>query len=169
MNDVIEKIKKSQRREEKKLGALSATYAILEMDPHAREDLITYIQAVNECVAAGDQEELAYLANAIREVMEVDGVEDGPDLDGWEEKVASSAQGRDAATELAAETESFFDAYQRCKVESGLTTIRTIAEAAGLSTTTVQAIEKQRVKPIFKTIKALAKAFNVDPKVLMGH
>jgi DNA-binding XRE family transcriptional regulator len=69
---------------------------------------------------------------------------------------------------LALETQRFFEAYQRCKIKSKLTTIRQIAKAAKLSATTVQAIEKQRVKPQFKTIKALAAAFKVQVKELAG-
>jgi transcriptional regulator with XRE-family HTH domain len=88
--------------------------------------------------------------------------DNAPDLDAWEEESKSSAAGRRAAKELAQEAERFFAAYRRLKSRSGLTTIRQVADAAGLSPTTVQAIEKQRVKPQFRTLQALAKAFKVD-------
>jgi DNA-binding XRE family transcriptional regulator len=57
---------------------------------------------------------------------------------------------------------------QHHKARCNLTTIRAVAEVAGLSPTTVQAIEKQRVKPQFKTVQALAKAFGVGVEALAG-
>jgi DNA-binding XRE family transcriptional regulator len=77
-------------------------------------------------------------------------------------------KGREAAKELRDETNRFFKLYQQHKARCNLTTIRAVAQAAGLSPTTVQAIEKQRVKPQFKTIQALAKAFGVTPEELSG-
>jgi DNA-binding XRE family transcriptional regulator len=156
------KIKELKQHEDKRHGALSAVVAIVQMDPHAREDLITYIKALNESQMTGDDQEQEYVLKAILEVFEVDGVEDGPDLEAWEEESKLSATGRRAAKELAVETDRFFDIYQRMKSRSGLTTIRQVADAAGLSPTTVQAIEKQRVKPQFRTLQALAKAFKID-------
>ena len=47
-------------------------------------------------------------------------------------------------TSSQAETERFFKAYQHHKARCNLITIRAVAEAAGLSPTTVQAIEKRR-------------------------
>ena len=96
------------------------------------------------------------------EVFAVDGNDEGPDLEDWENESKSSAAGRQAAKELAEEADRFFSVYQQMKSRSGLTTIRQVADAAGLSPTTVQAIEKQRVKPQFRTLKALAKAFKVE-------
>ncbi len=92
--------------------------------------------------------------------------EDAGDLEDWQRELTAAPGGKAAAAELAAETEQFFRTYQRLKAQTGLTTIRAVAEAAGISPTTIQAIEKQRVKPQFKTIQALAKAFGVDPSVL---
>jgi transcriptional regulator with XRE-family HTH domain len=88
------------------------------------------------------------------------------DLDSWEAYLASTAAGKKAARRLARETSRFFAAYQKCKDASGLNTIRAVARAAGLNPTIVQAIEKQRVKPQYKIIKALAKAFGVSPEAL---
>jgi DNA-binding XRE family transcriptional regulator len=164
--NLTQKLQEKMEHEEKRFGALSAAGAMLQMDPHARHDLITYLRALNECEKAGDEEEQAYLFQAIQEVMEIKEVEDGPDLNGWIREGESSPEGKAAASELARETQRFFEAYQRCKIKSKLTTIRQIAKAAKLSATTVQAIEKQRVKPQFKTIKALAMAFKVQVKEL---
>jgi transcriptional regulator with XRE-family HTH domain len=55
------------------------------------------------------------------------------------------------------------------KSRSGLNTIRQVADAAGLSPTTVHAIERQGVKPQFRTLQALAKAFKVDVADLSKH
>jgi len=166
---ITTKIAEWKQHEDKRHDALSAAAAIVQMDPHAREDLISYLKAFNEAQEAGDEQEQEYLAKAILEVFEINGSEDGPDIDSWEDEITSSVKGREAAEELRDETDRFFKAYQQCKTRSGLTTIRAVAEAAGLSPTTVQAIEKQRVKPQFRTIQALAKAFGVETAMLTGR
>ncbi len=155
-------ITKLKQHEDKRYEALSAVVAIVQMDPHGREDLITYIKALNEAQVTGDEQEKEYVMKAILEVFEIDGIEDGSDLDAWEEEAGASVAGKQAAKEIAQETDRFFARYQRMKSRSGLTTIRQVADAAGLSPTTVQAIEKQRVKPQFRTLQALAKAFKID-------
>ncbi|MEI7767613.1 MAG: helix-turn-helix transcriptional regulator [Phycisphaerae bacterium] len=160
------KLTKLKRHEDQRHGALSAVVALVQMDPHARADLIVYLKALNEAQAAKDVQEQEYLLKAILEIMEVDGPEDGPDLAGWEAEAKATVAGRRAAQELAGETQRFFAVYQRLKAQSGLDTIRKVARAAGLSPTTVQAIEKQRVKPQFRTLQALAKGFKVDAGVL---
>ena len=153
------KITELKQQEEKRYGAWSAALAIVQMDPHAREDLITYIKALNESQKAGDEQEQEYVMNALLEVFKIEGVEDGPDLRTWEHESTSSPAGKKAAKELSDEADRFFDVYQQMKSRTGLNTIRQVANAAGLSPTTVQAIEKQRVKPQFRTLQALAKAF----------
>ena len=163
---IIAKISEWKRDEDKRHDGLSAIAAIASLGRDAREDLITYLTALNEAKAAGDEQEQEYLLKAILEVFEVNGDEDVADIDQWAEETGSSPTGREAAKELEAETERFFRTYQRFKARSKLTTVRKVAEAAGISPTTVQAIEKQRVKPQFKTVQALAKAFGVDPTEL---
>jgi DNA-binding XRE family transcriptional regulator len=158
-----------KQHEDKKHDALSATAAIVSMDPHARKDLICYIEALNEAQEAGDREEQDYVAKAILEVFQPSTIDSGVDLGAWESEIAASSEGREAKRRLDAETTRFFEAYRTGKQASGLTTIREIAKAADLSPTTVQAIEKQRVKPQYKTIKALAKAFGVRPELLTGQ
>jgi DNA-binding XRE family transcriptional regulator len=138
------------------------------MDPNAREDLATYLNAFNKSQQAGDEEEQEYLVNAIQEIFEIDSAEDSPDLEAWEAQVTASLTGRAAAKELRDETNRFFKVYQQHKARCNLATIRAVAEAAGLSPTTVQAIEKQRVKPQFKTIRALADAFGIKSEELNG-
>lgn len=163
---IITKISKLKRDEDRRHNALSAVAAITHLDPDAREDLISYLKALHRAIADGNQEEQEYLLKAILEVFEIDGGEDAPDVEDWEKEVRSSSAGRKAGEALDAETVQFFKAYQRCKAHSRLTTIRKVADAAGISPTTVQAIEKKRVKPQFRTIQALAKAFRVDPAQL---
>lgn len=154
-------IAKLKQQEDKRHGAWSAALAIMEMDPHAREDLITYIKALNDLQKTGDEEEQEYVVNAILEIFKIDGVEDGPDLTAWEKKSTSSPTAKRAAKELSDEAGRFFTVYQQMKARTGLNTIRQVADAAGLSPTTVHAIEKQQVKPQFRTLQALAKAFRV--------
>lgn len=160
---ITAKIAERKQHEDKRHDAFSAAAAIVQMDPNAREDLISYMKAFNEAQRASDEQAQEYLVKAILEVFDNAESEDGLDLDAWLADIMSSSSGRDAAKDLQDETERFFRAYQECKTRSGLTTIRAIAEAASLSPTTVQAIEKQRVKPQFKTVQALAKAFGVEP------
>jgi DNA-binding XRE family transcriptional regulator len=166
--NAIAKIVEQKNHEDKRHDALSAVAAIVRMDPNAREDLATYLKAFNKSQQAGDEEEQEYLVNAIQEIFEINSDEDGSDLGAWEAQIASSVKGREAAKELRDETNRFFKLYQQHKARCNLTTIRAVAQAAGLSPTTVQAIEKQRVKPQFKTIQALAKAFGVTPEELSG-
>jgi DNA-binding XRE family transcriptional regulator len=165
---ITAKIAERKQQEDKRHDAFNVAAAIVQLDPHAREDLITYMKAFNEAQTAGDEQEQEYLVKAILEVFEVNPDEDGPDLETWEEEIRSSGKGREAAKALQDETDRFFKAYQQYKARCSLTTVRAIAEAAGLSPTTVQAIEKQSVKPQFKTIRALAKAFGVPPEALNG-
>jgi DNA-binding XRE family transcriptional regulator len=163
---IIEKISQMKQQEGKRHDAMSAATAIVQMDPDAREDLISYLHAFNEAKAANDEQEQEYLIKAILEVFNVDEGEDGSELEDWQAEVRSSPKGRQAAKQLFGETERFFAAYQHFKAQSGLSTIRKLAQAAGISPTTVQAIEKQKVKPQFKTIQALARAFGVAPEKL---
>ena len=159
---VTTKLTELKQHEDKRHAALSAAIAIMQMDLHSREDLITYLNALNESQAAGDEQEQEYSLKAILEFFAVEGNDEGLDLKGWEHESKSSTAGRQATKELSEETGRFFDVYQRLKSRSGLNTIRQVADAAGLSPTTVQAIEKQRVKPQFRTLQALARAFKVD-------
>lgn len=158
---IIDKIIERKSQEDKRRDALNATAALLQIDPHARKDLITYLKAFDKARIAGDEDEQEYLVEAIEEIFEVGGTEDGPDVDEWEAQVASTREGRNAADELRDETDRFLKAYKYHKARCNLSTIRAVAEAAGLSPTTVQAIEKQSVKPQFKTIQALARAFGL--------
>ena len=160
------KLSRWKRAADKRQGAVAAAAAIVNMDPGVREDLISYLKALNDACAAGSEDEQEYVLNAILELLGVESEEPAGDLEDWQRDLAEAPGGQEAAAELAAGTEQFFRTYQRLKAQTGLTTIRAVAEAAGISPTTVQAIEKQRVKPQFKTIRALAKAFGVDPSVL---
>jgi DNA-binding XRE family transcriptional regulator len=166
---IMANIARQKQNEDKHHDAFSAVAAIVQMDPHAREDLICYLKAFNESQVAGDEQEQEYLVKAIQEIFEVNRAEDSPEINAWENEIKSSAKGREAAEDLRNETDRFFNFYQECKARSGLTTIRAVAEAAGLSPTTVQAVEKQKVKPQFRTIQALAKAFGVEPGKLNGR
>jgi DNA-binding XRE family transcriptional regulator len=67
-----------------------------------------------------------------------------------------------------ADRNEFFRRYTQAKTASGLKTQRQIADAAGLSPTTVHAIEAGRIKPQFRTIEKLAAAFGVAVTELLG-
>jgi DNA-binding XRE family transcriptional regulator len=167
--NAIAKIVEQKNNEDKRYDVISAVAAIVRIDPDAREDLATYLKALNQAQQAGDEDEQEYLVNAIQEIFEIDSAEGIHDLETWEAEVTSSVKGRQAAKEFRDETNRFFKVYKQHKARCNLTTVRAVAEAAGLSPTTVQAIEKQRVKPQFKTIQALAKAFDIETEELSGE
>jgi transcriptional regulator with XRE-family HTH domain len=58
-----------------------------------------------------------------------------------------------------ADRASFLHRYTRAKAASGLKTQRQVASAAGLSPTTVHAIEAGLIRPQFRTVEKLAAAF----------
>src|SRR4051794_3514802 len=86
-----------KEQEDKRHDALSATVALVEMDPHARKDLISYLKALNESQAAGDKEEQEYLAKAILEVFELSVPAEQIDLDAWEKEIKLTPEGTQAS------------------------------------------------------------------------
>ena len=112
---IVEKIAERKQHEDKRHDALFAAAAIVQIDPHGREDLITYLKAFNEAQESGDEDEQEYLVKAIQEIFEIGGHEDGPDLQAWEAEITSSVKGREAARELLDEADRFFKAYQHHK------------------------------------------------------
>lgn len=158
----VQNILQEKQAADRRHDVLSAVAAIIALDPHSREDLVCHIQTLNAAQAAGDTEEQAYVHEAIKEVFSL-GTDpaDMPDLEQWRAEAASGPAGRAASDELDRETDVFFQKYAELKERAGLHTIRAVAAAAGISATTVLAIEKQRTKPQCKTIHALAKAFGV--------
>lgn len=167
MSGVIEKIERKRHAAETASVALSAASTIARMDPHARADLIAFLSAYNEAQQVADQEEMDYLIEAIVEVFDPQSNCDSPDLDVWYSRAADEARGE--AAQLRQETDEFFARYHTLKAKSGLDTIRAVANAAGLSCTTVQAIEQQAAKPQFRTLMKLAKAFGVQIADLTGR
>ena len=165
---ITTKIAAMKQHEDRRHDAISAVAAILQLDQSDRDDLISYLKALNEAQQAGDEQEQEYLARAILEFFEADTDQDVVDLDEWVTQVSSSPQGQNAARELEQETQRFFDAYQQCKVHSDLMTIEAVAQAAGLTSATIKAIEEEKVKPQLMIFQSLAKAFQVDPGVFNG-
>jgi DNA-binding XRE family transcriptional regulator len=169
MNPTTAELEDQKNRMVVQSNAMAAALTIAQMDPHSRQDLICYLQALNQAKQVGDAEEEAYLLGAIVEVFSCQTSATGPDLDAWEAESMLVPEGRAAKARLDAETGAFFEKYQQLKARTGLSTVRAIAEAAGLSPTTVHAIEQQRVKPQFRTLAALAKAFGVEVNELTGR
>ncbi len=168
MGTGLQEIKEKQERLAERSVALDAAITIAEMDPHSREDLICYLQALSESKAVGDDAERNYLIEAIAEVFVASEDHDTPDLDGWAAEAHESVEGRGAAKRLDDETSAFLKRYRELKNAAGFKTIRDVAEAAGLSPTTVQAVESLQVKPQERTIQALARAFGVNVTDLSG-
>lgn len=65
--------------------------------------------------------------------------------------------------------QSFFDRYFAAKARSPHKTQRAVAKAAGVSPVTIQAIESRRIKPQFKTVEKIARAFGVPVAELLGE
>jgi DNA-binding XRE family transcriptional regulator len=164
----VAKVAEQKQQEDRRHDAFSVAAAIVQMDPSARGDLIVYMKALNAAQAAGDEEEQEYLVKAILEVFAAPGAQDDPDLEAWEEQIKSTPEGRSAAAEMQEETGQFFQTYQSCKARTSLT-VEQIAAASGLSVDSIKAMEEQRVKPQFRMIAALAKAFGVPLEVLNGE
>jgi DNA-binding XRE family transcriptional regulator len=155
-----------EQEAEKRRDVLKTALAIARMNPDARENLASYLSALNAAQAAGDEDEQKYVIDAIIEIFAPDA--DGGSLQKWEGQTRLQPGGATAAEQIHREAENFFRAYRKLKEQSGLT-IRQIAAAAGLSPTTIVAIEKQRVKPQTRTMQALAKAFGVTAEALSGQ
>lgn len=168
MTTVPEEIKKKQHRAEAQSKGLNAAIAIAEMDPHSREDLRCYLKALTEAQQAGEEDEIEYLIDAIAEVFGSASDGGAPDLETWSDEALQTPAGRDAVREVAADAEAFLARYQRLKAAAGMTTLQQVADAAGLSPTTVQAFETQRVKPHAGTLQKLAKAFRVEVSELVA-
>ncbi|TVQ63818.1 MAG: XRE family transcriptional regulator [Phycisphaerales bacterium] len=79
-----------------------------------------------------------------------------------DEIVYSDPQELEVIERVDREREAFFDRYFELKAASGLETQADVAKKAGLSPTTVHAIESRSVRPQFKTLKKLAVAFGVE-------
>lgn len=62
----------------------------------------------------------------------------------------------------------FHRRYFELKARAGLSTIQEVARKAGISPTTVQAIESHAVRPQFRTVRKLADAFGVPVTELWG-
>jgi len=172
-------------RERDALGAMSAAMAIIQMDPHFRDDLIVYLREFNKTKAQltraeseNDSEEMGWLneelmhiTKAIVELFEsddLDAIRNASTLDGFEAKIRAMPGGERQYERTQGWLSAFQQRYRDAKTKSGLETIAQVAEKAGLSKTTVHAIESGRGRPHFKTIKKLAIAFGVTANSLVG-
>lgn len=139
---------------------------IAAMDPHTRQDLTTYLLDLNNPNI--DQNDRNYIIDAIQELFVFGHCSPDGDLDKW----AAFAQGDDGATAHASiknESIRFFGRYQEAKQRKGLSTQKEVADACGLSPTTVNAFETQRVKPQTRTLQKLAEGLDVPLPWLLGE
>lgn len=153
---------------ESEYRALNAAIAIAQMDPHSWSDLKKYREQLEQAKAGDDAEAVEYLVSAIAEVFERTDPAQSVSVEQWEASLAASPGGQEARAAAHAVGESFFKRYTDLKARAGFKTQRDVAEAAGLSVTTVQAIEARKTRPQAKTIQALARAFGVDASELAG-
>ena len=80
--------------------------------------------------------------------------------------IPANTERRKVEQAAAMDRARFFDRYLYLKSRSGLETIEQVADAAGVSKSTIVAIEKRRVRPQFRTLCKIANAFGVDVREL---
>jgi DNA-binding XRE family transcriptional regulator len=139
---------------------------IAAMDPHTREDLATYLADLNNPEL--DQEDRRYIIEAIQELFTFGHCSPDGDLDEWM-AFAEGDEGRHAHTTVKNDALRFFARYQEAKQRKGLSTQKEVAEICGLSPTTVNAFETQRVKPQMRTVQKLADGLGVPLRWLLGE
>lgn len=140
----------------------------LALEPSDAHSLSVFVASLAKALSEKNERSAKYFADAIIHVLAPLPAGEDVDLTELAEDAADSDQGRREVGELAETERKFFDRYQSLKCESGLNTYRKVAAAAGISVSTVQAIEDQRIKPQFRTIEKLARAFGVPVTELLG-
>jgi transcriptional regulator with XRE-family HTH domain len=141
--------------------------AILSLDDRQMEHLSVWLSDYRRLRTENDKSTMEYLSCTLLEIFTPASGE-SIDIEEWLEKNFDPQVLKEARDAVQREREEFFDKYQGLKVKSGLNTYKKLADAAGISVTTIQQIEKRRIKPQFRTIEKLAKAFGVDPIELLG-
>ncbi len=120
-------------------------------------------------LAAHDDETAEFTLDSIAGILFPPPAEERASLERMPEAALTPAHAPASAPERHESRQpTFIENYLRCKAASGLETYRQIAAKAGVSVTTVQAIEQLRVKPHFRTIRRLARAFGVEVEDLLG-
>jgi len=144
--------------------AEAAAILIAEMDPHSRGDLATYVNALTSAMQRDDPDEIAYIHEAIVELFSADPAMPGVDLDELELQQDHAALERHRF-----DNDRFFMRYHALKQRAGCLTQRDVAERCKLSVNTVNAIETQRVRPQWRTVKKIADGFGVTVDELLAH
>jgi len=158
----LEAIWKDQKEEaERKAIALD----LLRLDQIAWETLCTARAEFEQAVESEDVEAQVRLAEIVAEM--VFQADQGRIDEQWMDGATASAP-TEVVERVERERTEFFERYFSAKDASGLRTQKQVAEAAGISPTTVQGIEARRVKPHFKTVQKLAQAFGVAVEELLG-
>lgn len=156
----LDSIRRRYRAEEKHFNALSTALALVQMDPYAKEDLAIYLADAQRAAAANDAEALDYILNAIVEIFTPADMSKALTHEQFEAKIRRMPGGAEAFAAVKSAKAEFRKRYLAAKAASGYRTIRELAKAAGLSPTTVQAIEKGSLTPQWRTLQSLCKAFN---------
>lgn len=150
---------------------LQAIELLFELDPHAREELASHLEALNEAQSLGDEEAVAEVLESIKVLF--DSCRGGyrPDdaltLEAWEEELAENdEESRNARVQANQASKAFLERYLTAKTAAELTTQAEVADRCDLSVNTVNAIETERVKPQYRTIVKLAKGLGVRPEWL---
>ncbi|MFN0010291.1 MAG: helix-turn-helix domain-containing protein [Phycisphaerales bacterium] len=143
-------------------GPEAAAIAIADLDPHALNDLRVYVDDLRKAREQNSAEAMRYVLDAIAELFGRADMTKAMATDEVLAKVVGSAAGATAVQLQNAHRLAFRAKYFELKSLSGLATIKAVADATGLSPTTVQAIEDEAntAVPQFRTLQRLAAGFN---------
>ena len=141
---------------------------IASLDDDAWSLISEHRAGLREARAEGDAESAEFLFRGIERALFPPSRADDIDYETFRRSVEADPELGRLDEAHRADRADFFRRYQEAKARSGLTTYREIAAKAGVSVTTVQAVESRVGKPHFRTIKKLADAFGVDVTELTG-
>lgn len=119
-------------------------------------------------MSAGDEESAAFVIGTIAELLTPPEFVQWIPYEQWVAEQRTDPQARARGEEFLREQADFHRNYMRFKSAAGLDTQRAVAEAAGVSVTTVNMIETGHAKPHFRTIQKIARAFGVATEDLLA-
>ncbi len=158
-------IREASDRVKARQSAQTAAMRMLSLDDARWEAMSSFRVGYLIAREQGDEESMFEMVSYAVEVLQrAEGLADAQTVDAesidWDPGVIEAVERSRAA---------FFDSYVRMKEASGLRTQKQVSDAAGLSPATVQAIESRKVKPQYRTVEKLARAFGCSVTDLLGE
>ena len=147
--------------------AAAAPLALAQMDPHSLSDLAVYMECLAKAKTDKDKKQIESIVTAIREVFQVPDTTEGPEVGELLESMKQTPSGNVAVEAVDAENAAFIERYTAAKNKAGINTQREVADRCGLSKTTVNAIETERVAPQCRTMEKLARGLGVSVEWLL--